>query len=571
MARSTSVYRVFVASPGDLASERKSFFEEVEDYNTTEARHRGVIFEAVGWEKTTPGAGRPQERINRDLVNCDYLVLMLGRRWGTPTSLEAAFSSGTEEEFRLACDCLKDSGEPMKDIAILFKALPEEETTNADQQLQSVLNFRRELEHKREFMFKVFEDDCGVRRIIRACLAEWLRSHEKGLPLRNTPTGAMPPPGAKLRPSVFEVPSSSQVVKHARDLASEGRVLDAESLLAKATLGGDADAALEYGNLLMRLGRPIGAERQYEAVLANGRVTEDDPRRAAALGNLGILARRAGEMKRARELILESLALDERIGRIEGIAVCRINLGLLAYDTGNMAEAEMQAQQVISQAGHDSMDQNLIGYAYLILGMALTRRTRFDQANVTLTHAKNTFTADNWIALACRNLAINYLVRGRLDAASELLEEALEIDLRNSDNEGLAGDYLNLGNLCVYREDFDRGIEMYQLALDHNIRIGRIAGVAMQYVNLGTTHRRKGTLEHSESSYAAARDLATKLERNDILGPCLGGLAELRLLQGRRQEALELFNEALKVFDGCEMVMEAKQVKTKLEDLQREN
>ena len=54
----------------------------IEDFNEYNALPRSVIFEAVGWEHTLGGVGRPQQIINEGLRSCDYFFMLLWDRWG---------------------------------------------------------------------------------------------------------------------------------------------------------------------------------------------------------------------------------------------------------------------------------------------------------------------------------------------------------------------------------------------------------------------------------------------------------------------------------------------------------
>lgn len=123
-----TAYRIFIASPGGLREEREAFRATVYDYNETDAIQRGVLFIPTGWEDTLAGAGRPQGIINQDLKNCDYFVLVVWDRWGSPPGVTGAgvYTSGTDEEFHVAERCLNDTNEPMLQMVILFKAVPPE-------------------------------------------------------------------------------------------------------------------------------------------------------------------------------------------------------------------------------------------------------------------------------------------------------------------------------------------------------------------------------------------------------------------------------------------------------------
>lgn len=51
---------IFLASPSDLSEERKLFQQIIEDVNKLIAKPKGILLEAVVWEDTLIGKGRPQ-------------------------------------------------------------------------------------------------------------------------------------------------------------------------------------------------------------------------------------------------------------------------------------------------------------------------------------------------------------------------------------------------------------------------------------------------------------------------------------------------------------------------------
>ena len=105
MAIEVRAYRIFIATPGGLEMERETFRRVVSEYNETDALPRSVQFVPVGWEDTLASVGRPQALINQDLHTCDYFLIALWDRWGSPPDHEGVHSSGTEEEFDEALQC----------------------------------------------------------------------------------------------------------------------------------------------------------------------------------------------------------------------------------------------------------------------------------------------------------------------------------------------------------------------------------------------------------------------------------------------------------------------------------
>jgi len=170
-------YRIFIASPSGLDSERKSFDSEIDQYNRNEAIPRDVFFQTIGWEQVSPGMGRPQSLINEELKECDFFVLLLYNRWGSnPGENLHRASSGTEEEYYVALECYHDKQFPMRDLACFFKSLSPEQLAEPDEELQKVLNFKMKLESEKKQLFGTFSSTREFETLLRRALAKWLRA-----------------------------------------------------------------------------------------------------------------------------------------------------------------------------------------------------------------------------------------------------------------------------------------------------------------------------------------------------------------------------------------------------------
>jgi len=165
---------VFIASPGDLAPERKAFKDVIDELNKDFADGAGVKFNALAWEDVLAVTGRrPQEVINLEVARCDLFVLALHRRWGQ-SAPDSQYSSYTEEEFRLAFERWKTTGSP--EILVFFKNVDPASTADPGEELKKVLAFRKELQAGRETMFRRFNDEAGFAEEID----KHLRAFAKG-------------------------------------------------------------------------------------------------------------------------------------------------------------------------------------------------------------------------------------------------------------------------------------------------------------------------------------------------------------------------------------------------------
>jgi hypothetical protein len=174
-----TVYRVFIASPGGLEKERRRFRDVLNKYNESEALERGVMFVPVGWEIIPKGIGRPQEIINADVKRCDYFVLVLCDRWGSPPAQGGSYSSGTEEEFHVARAC--HANQIMRDVLVFFKPPTRKQRADPGPQLERVLEFRQRLEEERELLFATYNKLEEFEDSLRKHLGAWLLKHERAV------------------------------------------------------------------------------------------------------------------------------------------------------------------------------------------------------------------------------------------------------------------------------------------------------------------------------------------------------------------------------------------------------
>ncbi|MEL7237852.1 MAG: DUF4062 domain-containing protein, partial [Planctomycetota bacterium] len=88
--------KVFIASPGDLAVERRAFKDQIDELNDGYGIGAKVKFTPLGWEDAISTVGRrPQGVINQDIDACDVFILVMWRRWGQKAPDAAPYESYT--------------------------------------------------------------------------------------------------------------------------------------------------------------------------------------------------------------------------------------------------------------------------------------------------------------------------------------------------------------------------------------------------------------------------------------------------------------------------------------------
>ena len=185
-------------------------------------------------------------------------------------------------------------------------------------------------------------------------------------------------------------------------------------------------AQIILGNINSDLGDYAAARAAYEASIATSRDIGDTPWVAWAMHNLGIVTGYQGDYQRARELIEESLALDENTPNPErrhGLALSM--LGDLAYcegDYGRSRELLEQNLDISQRLGNDTS----VAYDSYFLGRTLWQ---FDRA-----------------------------------AARALIEQSLDHFRSTGDKMGTAYTAIELGRQAIEDGDLDRARALYDEA-----------------------------------------------------------------------------------------------------------
>ena len=98
MAFDAKAIEIIIASPGDVAEERRIVRDVIAEWNAVHASDRSIVLLPVGWETNCSPelSGRPQQLINdRLLAHADLLVGIFWTRIGSPTG--KAISGSIEE------------------------------------------------------------------------------------------------------------------------------------------------------------------------------------------------------------------------------------------------------------------------------------------------------------------------------------------------------------------------------------------------------------------------------------------------------------------------------------------
>jgi tetratricopeptide (TPR) repeat protein len=470
-----AVYRIFLASPSGLARERQACRDTIEGYNR-ECINDKILFFPLGWEGVPPGFGNPQSRINTSLEKCDYFMLMLWDRWGTPPGGGHKSTSGSEAEYRCALQCLRaDPGErPMRDIAVFFKAVSPDRLKDPGEQLRKVLAFKKRLESQRKLLHATFDSISAFQQVLRGQLAAWKEAHRSGnLKKVGSPLRTKQRLDESFILATSRTAPSKPDVLAAERLARQGRETEADEAFARAIVRGGAEATHSYGQYLLSSGRPTEARRRFQTLLRITAGTEWHWR-ARAYSGLASIHKLRGEYQQAEKLFRNALSLEKKAGHTGCMADEYTNIGIILKRREDLTGAERMQRRALE----------------IYEGLHETEG----------------------VAIVYGNLGVIFRKRRDYTESERLLRESVKLGNQTGSLLALTRAYGNLGVIHRIRGEFDRAEEMFRKSLALNKKLGSLVGQAAQYGYLGLVYRQRGDLRVAEQM------LLESLRINEILG-----------------------------------------------------
>ncbi len=209
MSYQATVFKVMIASPGDVPAERKIIREMIAEWNNVNADLRRTVLLSIGWEThSAPEMGdRAQAIINkRILADSDLLVGVFWTRLGTATG---DYASGTDEE-------IEEHLRAGKPAMLYFSNQPVEQGSVDQTQYQRLLEFRSSCQARG--LLEFYSDLSEFREKLYRQLQITLNCHEY---FSTTALSEAPP-------AVEALPASVALSKEAAVLLTEAAAADGQ-------------------------------------------------------------------------------------------------------------------------------------------------------------------------------------------------------------------------------------------------------------------------------------------------------------------------------------------------------
>lgn len=514
MSRTLKELRIFIASPSGLEKERESFKELINDYNDTEAKQRGIIFTAIGWEDTIRGVMRPQSIINKELKECDYMIILLHNRWGKPPSYnDSKYSSGTEEEFYIALEAYNNKKLPMRDIVLIFKAVNRQQINDPGEQLKKVLKFRQERQKKNDMFYDTFDTVEQFIKVLRKLLSSWLRENELKEKQIKIDLPISPNQKNEFETIKVEYSQPKEMVKKAEKLMVNGNVLEAEIIFSKLT------------------------------------VELNDP---WIFGRFGHALRKIGQYNRGKDILLIGVdMLKNNNNDNQTLAYLFRQLGRIEERKGDFTSAENYFNKALKVYRDNNEDAKNYGKTYRDKALLNIKLSKYQEALKNLFKAEEISKTNNLMNLLASIWGYIGLVnkfKGELTIASEYYTKSIELYLKEENNDdGIANVHSNQGVLQRIRKNFSESLKNHNIAMNIFKKMDSKQSLSREYTNIGVVYKEQGKLKKAKELFGKALEISEQLSNLKGRAVQYGNLGDIAFLENDFVLAENYYRRSLEI------------------------
>jgi len=254
------------------------------------------------------------------------------------------------------------------------------------------------------------------------------------------------------------------------------------------------------------------------------------------------------------ETLQAAEALATQLGDQQALARAHYNIGRVHLDARHYPEAEQHSRQALEILDKlEVVDQTLIAWTLNTLGKVAQADGEYDLAHEYYSRSIALWRAlgdQTGLARALMDLATNFRWSGRPDKAITHYKEAERL-LSSTTNEldkTLVG--INLGATYFDKKQYSLAEETFHKAYSPYLRkSGDLRNQALLSMNLGNVLLQFERFAEAEAFARQAIDLWGQLDDDLYMANSIGMLGEILAGQGQGEAAIQLFDQAIALFE----------------------
>ncbi len=234
----------------------------------------------------------------------------------------------------------------------------------------------------------------------------------------------------------------------------------AAAIFSKLGLPGEeARAYNRMGVARMKAGNFKEALIAYRSATEAFRKAEDQRRAALAAVNEALCLRKDMKLAEASHLIRESIAILENERAPYERASCYQAHALVLLDLGELDQAEQAAKYALKINRSLGVATGVVSSTLMVAGVELERGNWHSAQKLITTVLKGKGLTAYQLAIATRYLARVRALQGKIDEATDLVEESLSYASVAKDTEGKGQALLEMANICLKSKRYGEAAE----------------------------------------------------------------------------------------------------------------
>ncbi|HEV7842985.1 MAG TPA: tetratricopeptide repeat protein, partial [Pyrinomonadaceae bacterium] len=320
---------------------------------------------------------------------------------------------------------------------------------------------------------------------------------------------------------------------------------------ADGNLEGRTEVVLQRGILLRKLGRLKEAREQSLKALDMARADNNDPQQINVLLELGLLSYAEGMPTETEKYGREATEFAQRSG-LETLATSGLNsIGLAFFQSGDYAEAEKYFKQALDFARRNKAGLRAAASLFN-LGSLYIQQLRTDEGLAYVEQARLYFQQNRFqrdVSLCLTQIGRAHRQKGDYDKALEVFNQKMELAEQLGDKTQTAASFGERGAVRAEQEqyleasaEFERSRNIYKSLGD-----GDQLNLAYSLHNIGNMQWRLGRYDDARESFKEAHDIAgsPKTFYKPLLAELNLSNAEMALSELRYADAIDFARKAL--------------------------
>ena len=264
---------------------------------------------------------------------------------------------------------------------------------------------------------------------------------------------------------------------------------------------------------------------------------------------VGILRQRRGEFQLAIQHFEHAVESAKQVGDVTIWAAGLNRLGFVAKQQHRLEEAVNYAQVALAllPEGHSQREMS-----YAVLGMVSLNRRDYEKAVAYFQRSLDICKSSGVqyrIAMRLGDLGSALNRQGRSQTAFEMISEAITIFKRIDAPIDLAINQMNLGVIAGCLGRLDEALDYFAWAKPVLERVSNAFNLACLYNNQGYCYYKMQQWQDAERLYKVSLHQWKQIENWHSYANTLDGLGQVYNKQGRQDEAIQTFKDALQILE----------------------